>query len=374
MGSMSRAFVLGIVALTVSACAARAGQPQSQGLGIAIERPQTPQAIAVYEGPGSVSPAHTYQLGFEIPGRIARVNFDVGDRVAAGAVLAALDASDYGAQADAADAQASFAPSAAKAQLDRAQAAAALAHANYVRAENLYSSGAISAQARDSAVAAERDAQAQVNAARAQLTQSGGAVASARYAHITLGKTELRSPADAIVQKRTIEPGDTASAGAIAFTLISAATPDVLVSVPERVRSRIPVGTTAVVIAGTRRYAGVVSRAEPAADELSRTAQVRVRAPGLGIPVGSVVDVQLGVTRVNGESLPLGSVMTDAAGRTSVELYDATAHTVITRPVHVVASAGDRVIVDGVAPADFVVIQGQYEAKPGDRVHVVETH
>lgn len=358
-------------AAVVSGCAARASSPTPQGLGIAVAHPQKPPAIAIYDGPGSVSPAHTYQLSFEIPGRIARVNYDVGDRIAAGAILATLDASDYAAQADAAGAQAQFAPIAAKAQLDRAQAAATLAHANYLRAQNLYATGAISAQARDAAVAAQRDALAQVDAARAQLTQSGAAIATAQYAQITLGKTVLRSPADALVQKRNIEPGDTASPGATAFTLISAGTPDVLVAVPERVRAQIPVGTAAIVLVDGRHYSGSVSRAEPAADELSRTAQLRVRVPGFAVPVGSVVDVQLGVTRAQGLSVPLGAVMTDASGRTSVELFDSSTNTVAARPVRVIANAGDRVICSGVAASDSVVTQGQYEARPGDRVHVV---
>ena len=373
MRTSIKLLLLGASAVIVSGCAARASSPAARGLGIAVEHPQTPETTAIYEGPGSISPAHTYQVSFEVPGRIARVNYDVGDRVAAGAVLATLDANDYAAQAGAASAQAQFAPNAAKAQLDRAQAAATLAHANYLRAQDLYSTGAISAQARDAAVAAEHDALGQVDAARAQLTQSGAALANAQYAQIMLGKTVLRSPAEVLVQKRAIEPGDTASPDVTAFTLISAGTPDVLVAVPERVRAAIQVGTTASVLSGGRRFRGIVSRAEPAADELSRTAQVRVRVPGLHVPVGSVVDVQLGAAQTHGLSLPLGAVMTDPSGRTSVEVYDSFSNTLTARPVRVVSNAGDRVIVSGVTTSDAVVTQGQYEAKPGDRVHVVSS-
>ena len=232
-------------AVVVAGCAARAASPESQGLGIAVEHPQAPSMLAVYEGPGSVTPAHTYQLSFEIPGRVASVNYDVGDRVPGGAVLASLDASDYAASAAAASAAAASAPDAARAQLERAQAAAALAHANLARYDMLYSQGAISAQVRDNAVAADRDASAQVNAARAQMTQSSAAVANSQLAQITLGKTELVAPADTIVQKRDIEPGDTAQPGGAAFMLISAGVPDVLVAVPERVLDEISVGTPA---------------------------------------------------------------------------------------------------------------------------------
>jgi len=358
-------------AATLSACAARAAAPPSQGLAVSVTHPQTPQALAIYEGPGSVTPAHTYQVSFEIPGRIASVNYDVGDRVPAGAVLASLDSSDYAAQATAASAQAAAAPSAAQAQLARAQAAASLAHTNVVRYDMLYRQGDVAAQVRDNAVAADQDAQAQLNAARAQITQSGAAVANSHLAQITLGKTSLISPAATIVQKRAIEPGDTASPASTAFTLISAGTPDVLVAVPERVLGQIHVGTTAAVGSGTRSYAGSVIRLEPAADELSRTAQVRIHVANLPLAAGTVVTVKLGVTHADGLSIPLGAVITDAQGRTSVELYDPVTKTLASRAIDVISDDSDRVAVRGLAPSDEVVTQGQYEAKPGDHVHVV---
>jgi multidrug efflux pump subunit AcrA (membrane-fusion protein) len=116
---------------------------------------------------------------------------------------------------------------------------------------------------------------------------------------------------------------------------------------------------------------GVVTRLEPAADELSRTAQVRVRVANHPLAAGTVVTVKLGVAHADGLSIPLGAVITDADGRTSVELYDATTKTLSARPIHVVSDDGDRVIVNGIATTDVVVTQGQYEAKPGDHAHVV---
>lgn len=411
-------FLLAVsTAALVSACAARASQQAPQGFAIAVERPQMPEPLAAYDGPGSVAPEHIYQLSFEIPGRIAQVNYDVGDRVRSGEVLASLDGSDYAAEAAAAAAQAQAAEAqnrkvdngarpqerrsaldavdAAGAQVDRAVAATSLAHANYIRAENLYAGGAISAQQRDSAEAAERDAHAQVNAAGAQLAvaqqqrsltddgarvedraaaraQAAAAAASAQLAQITLGKTTMTAPADSIVQKRAIEPGDMASPGAPAFTLISAGVPDVLVAVPERVLADIRVGTPALVTLGSRTYNGAVLRLEPAADALSRTAQVRVRVPRLDLPAGAVVNVKLGVRSMAGLSIPLGALITNADGQTSVELYDAADQTVTTRQVRIEANNGEHVVVSGLSSSDVVVTQGEYEAKPGDRVRVVE--
>ncbi|MGB8264786.1 MAG: biotin/lipoyl-binding protein, partial [Candidatus Velthaea sp.] len=68
-----------------------------------------PGTRAIYRGPGTVAAAHTYRIGFEIPGRVTSVRVDVGDRVAAGTVLATIDTSDYGAQYRAAAARAASA-------------------------------------------------------------------------------------------------------------------------------------------------------------------------------------------------------------------------------------------------------------------------
>ena len=180
------------------------------------------------------------------------------------------------------------------------------------------------------------------------MTQSSAAVANSQLAQITLGKTELVAPADTIVQKRDIEPGDTAQPGSAAFMLISAGVPDVLVAVPERVLDEISVGTPARVTAGSRTFTGSVSRLEPAADDLSRTVQVRIRVAHLPLVAGSVVEVALDVHRQTGLSLPLGAVMTDADGHASVELYQPAAKTVSIASAHVLGNAGDRVTVSGI--------------------------
>src|SRR5271166_1234212 len=91
MRELNRLLLLIAVAATVSGCAARAAQPESQGLAVAVEHPQQPRATSLYEGPASVTPAHTYHLSFQVPGRVASVNYDVGDKVPAGAAIASLD-------------------------------------------------------------------------------------------------------------------------------------------------------------------------------------------------------------------------------------------------------------------------------------------
>ncbi|HYZ16590.1 MAG TPA: efflux RND transporter periplasmic adaptor subunit [Candidatus Acidoferrum sp.] len=393
---------------------------------MATKRPPTPVTLAIalapgsqplYNGPGSVVPAHVYHVAFEIPGRVAAVNADVGDRVRAGSVLAALDQADYAAQARNAEARAleadaqalkatdgsrpqerdaaDGAVAAAKAQLDRASTDQRLAERNAERFGPLYASGDIAAQQHDQTMAAARDAEAAVAAVRAQLAQAEAqralvlegtraedvaasiagaqaAHASADFARVTLAKTRILAPADAYVQQRAVEPGSDAQAGTTAFVLIDARTPDVQIAVPESRLDGIAVGTGAIVQSAGRRYRGTVARIEPDADAATRTAQVRVRVPGLRARSGAVVDVSLGSAKVPAQAtVPLGAIVADPSGGSSVLVYDPVNARAVRRAVHVISGDGERAQIVGIAPGTRVVRAGASLVRPGARVVVV---
>ena len=407
-----------LAALTLAGCAARAaGTTAPPATPVTLATALAPASRAQYTGPGSVAPRRLYRIAFEVPGRVVAVNADVGDRVAAGTVLAALDGSDYAAQARAADARALEASAtaakarngaraqerfaadqsvaAAQAQLERALAAQRLADANRARFDTLYASGDVAASQHDQTVASARDADAAVNAARAALAQAqaqrslvhdgtrnedlvasaaeaSAARASADLARVTLGKTRIVAPADALVQQRSVEPGNAAQPGASAFVLVDAHAPDVLVAVPETRLDGIAPGTAATIRLAGRTYRGSVARIEPAADAASRTAQVRVRVPDLHARDGAIVDVALGSTRSGGDaSIPLASLLTDPSGGASVLVYDDGSRTAAKRAVHVISGDADRALVTGIAPGTRVVRAGAALVKPGAALAVV---
>ncbi|HTV74244.1 MAG TPA: efflux RND transporter periplasmic adaptor subunit [Candidatus Acidoferrales bacterium] len=409
------------VSLALAGCGANAStaaSPASQTLAVTVERARIPQPQAVFSGPGSVVAAHTYQLAFEIPGRVASVNADVGDRVAAGSTLASLVDDDYRAQLSAAQASAAQAHAqarkalsgarpqekasahdavrSAQAQLDQAQAALTLARANALRSQHLFVEGAISAQANDSATAAQQSAQAGVDAARAALVsarnqaslvdtgarsedraaalaQAAGADAASDLAAITLRKTVLVAPAGAFVLRRTIDVGDEVAPGVVAFTLTSAGAPDVIVSVPEANSEEITAGMPAVVTAGDRLYDARVTRIDPEADPVTRTVQVRLHAAALSLRPGAVVIAAIGTQRPQGTSIPLPAILTAADGGTSVAIADPHAHTARHVPVHLLSLQGDRAIVSGLRPGELVITAGQYSVHPGQHINIVST-
>jgi HlyD family secretion protein len=400
----------------VVGCAAKAQPPaHDDAVAIAIEPARPAQSPAVYSGPGTVAAQHTYRIAFEIPGRVIAVNADVGDRVAAGETLAALDGSDYGAQLRAANARADEAAAnaakahngarpgeraaaaesvaSAQAQLDRAEAAARLADTNARRLQSLYVNGDVSAQANDTAATAAQDASGGLAAARAQLAaaqaqralvdegprdedlhaaaaEADAARASADNAAVTLAKTTLVAPAGAYVLSRNIEPGSDAQPGQLAFVLVDARDPDVLVAVPSARIGGVRLGMRADVGVDGRRYSARVERFEPSADPTTRTAFVRLRVVGLHAADGSVAHVVLGARQALGASVPLGAVI-DRQGTRTVAVYEGAHRTVAYRAVHVISVDGDRAIVRGIALGESVVVAGQYEAHPGDPVRVV---
>jgi RND family efflux transporter MFP subunit len=259
----------------------------------------------------------------------------------------------------------------------------------------LFAQGAVSAQQADAAAAAQRDGDAAVDAARAQLAaatqqaslvdagprsedraaaqaQWQAAAATAQLARVTLAKTELVAPANAIVQRRDIEPGDLAQPGSEAFVLEDSGIPDVVVSVPERYAGQIHIGDHATITYRGSTYRAAIYRVEPAADAVTRTLEVRVRGARLPLPLGGIVEVALGEASSRGASIPLGALIVDAStGRRVVEIYDASHHTVAMRDVRLISTQGDAAIVAGLQAGEPIVVAGEYEAKPGVAVHVV---
>jgi len=384
-------------------------------LAVVVEPAGTAAPLAIYTGPGAVAAAHTYRVAFEISGRVAAVNADVGDRVTAGATLASLDDTDYREQLAAAQArldaaaaaaaraengarpqeraQADESVAAARATVARAQAALDLARDNDARDAQLVGAGDIAAQTADTTHTAFVDAQGQLRSAQAQLaaTEANAALvragpraedraaagadaaearASAALAATTLAKTSIHAPADAYVLARDVEPGNVAVPGAVAFTLTDAGTPDVLIDVPEALVGGIGTGTGARVSANGRSVTGFVTRIEPSADDATRAAQVRVRAPELALRPGAVVSVALGPRQPGGASVPVGAILTER-GTTFVETYDARRGTVARRAVRISGSDGERADVSGIPPGAPVVVMGQHQAEPGDPVRVV---
>lgn len=149
---------------------------------------------------GPVSAVEEMQLGVELSGlRVTALHVDAGQAVKRGQLLLTLDHRMLNAELAQADAA-----------LREAEAAAGLARSNFARGENLAHDKYISAMQLDELRAARTQGEARLGTARA----------ARNTAALRRSFADLRAPADGIISKRLVQPGQVVLAGSELLRLI----------------------------------------------------------------------------------------------------------------------------------------------------------
>jgi HlyD family secretion protein len=164
---------------------------------------------------GTLSPLDSVEVGAEVTGRVTRVLVDINDSVKKDQVLVEIDTEQLQARVDESEAQLRS----ARASQANATATVKEAESKAVRAREMHRRGLISDQDLESAEATLERAKASVSTSAAQTTVAGASLKSART---SLGKAIIRAPMDGIVLARTVEVGQTVTAGfqtPVLFTL-----------------------------------------------------------------------------------------------------------------------------------------------------------
>jgi HlyD family secretion protein len=179
---------------------------------------------------GTINAVTTVQVGSQVSGTIQTLFADFNSHVKKDQVIAQIDPSLFQgallqAKADLADAQANLVVS--KANLDKANAAAAQAKLDFTRYTTLANEGVVPTQQLDTARAASQSADAAVGAAKAQVTQASAQVQQ-KSAAVTVAQTNvehstIRSPIDGTVIARSVDVGQTVAASLQAPTLFTIA-------------------------------------------------------------------------------------------------------------------------------------------------------
>ena len=154
---------------------------------------------------GTLQALVTVEVGSQISGQIKQVLVDFNDVVVKGQVMAILDPQTYVSRVRQSQANVNS----SGAGLRQAQANAAKAKADYDRAKFLFDKGITAQAALDTAKAAHLVALANVEAARAAISQSQAAMS---INQLDLGRTTIVAPIAGIVVDRQIEPGQTVAA------------------------------------------------------------------------------------------------------------------------------------------------------------------
>ena len=247
------------------------------------------------------------ELAFNASGRIADSLVREGDRVAKGQPLARLDTTRLELQLAQAQAAANSQRSqAAKlragsrpeeirqaaAQRDAARAAAVDARQIYERQLDLVARRFVSQQQADIAKNSLDARQEQLKAAEEALrlaelgprkediatAEANLAAQEAAVAGLAqdISEGKLKAPADGIIEKRVLEPGDMASPQKPVFTLALADAPWARVYLPETALGRVPVGARASISTDShpdRKYPGWVGYVSPTAEFTPKTVE-----------------------------------------------------------------------------------------------------
>jgi HlyD family secretion protein len=164
---------------------------------------------------GTVQPTTQVEVSSEMSGIVRAVNVDNNNLIKKGDVLASLDTERFAAQL------ASMAASVtgAKAKLADAQATLKAAEATLKRQSNLQRRGVTTAQDLETAEATQQRARAATETAQAEIDIAN---ANLKLKQLDITKSQILSPIDGIVLKRTVEPGQTVASSLqapVLFTL-----------------------------------------------------------------------------------------------------------------------------------------------------------
>lgn len=290
---------------------------------------------------GSLDPAASVQLGFQVGGRLAALLVHRGDAVTAGQALARLEADLASAQL----AQAEAAVEGAAAQLAAGEAA-------FQRATALHEARGMSDQQ-------YQDAKAAVEAGRAGLEQ---ARAAARLAKTNLRFQTLTSPIAGVVSGAPDNAGTVVGPGTPLFLIEDLSALQLKATAPETA-TWLSAGLTATVISGAGASASAtVTRVLPALDPVTRRlpVELRVDAPPPAMRAHSFARATVqSATEVDAWQVPRTAVVARPEYAVFVVPAGAPDSAEPARvPVSVISETTDRAILQGALQAgDRVVVE-----------------
>jgi HlyD family secretion protein len=248
--------------------------------------PETNVEVRLF-GIGTVEAQVLSKVGFQVSGKIVKVEADQGDFVKAGTLLAKLDDAAQRAKllkSEVALRQAAANLAKVEAQVDRARATYQQKKAVNLRRQTLVARGSVSQEIADDAQTAEEVARSDLRIVEADSAiarvQQEDAAAQYRIDAVLLEQHELRAPFDARVIARHKEAGSVANAGEAVFTLIEPNSIWVRAYVDEALAGGLAIGQTAFVRLRSEPaqvYEGEIVRIDQENDRVTEERKIYVR-------------------------------------------------------------------------------------------------
>lgn len=298
------------------------------------------------------------RLSFKVPGTIDSLHVSVGDAVAAGQLIAALNPTDYALQVQEAEAA-----------LSRGMADARNAAAVYRRVQQLYENQNASKSELDGARAAAEASAAQVRSIQKQL----------ELARRQVEYTRLHAPLDGNITLVPAEVNENVQAGQPVAVLASTGDTEVAITAPEGDIASIAAGDAAQVrfdaVPGAV-YEAVVTEVGVASGTFSTTYPVTLRLrehdprlrPGMAAEAALFLAPAEAGARLH---VPAAAVRDSGAGRTVFVLEDGGPGKAVARERPVETGQLTRhgiEVLAGLAPGDRVITAGVSRIRDGQEV------
>jgi membrane fusion protein, multidrug efflux system len=297
---------------------------------------------------GTMEAVHGVTVSADLPGTVAKINFESGKSVQAGDILVELDTRQE------------------RAQLASLQAQHELSSLNYDRAKNLSNAGVVSRQDYDRANADQRQTEANVAEVKA-----------------TIERKIIRAPFSGILGLRKVNLGQYLAAGAPIVSLQSLDPIYVDFGIPQEAALKVQVGRQLVVTSDDlpgREFRGQVTALDSVVDQTTRNIQVQatLRNPGGKLKPGMFVQVDAtSGAPGNFVTLPASAISYAPYGDSVFVITDMkdpkgqTYRGVRQQFVKVGPARGDQVaILSGVKSGEEVVTSGVFKLRNGAAVQV----
>ena len=335
---------------------------------------------------GVFQPFQEVDVHGKVSGYIRKIFVDIGDRVRQGQTLAVLEVPELraevaGAQAGISQTQQNIAR--LQSETAREQAGYAAVHANYLRLKQASDQqpGLVAAQELDDALAKDRSAASQVDAARSAVGAAQGQLGVSRAENLRVSSLAqydtITAPFTGVVTMRYADTGSLIPAGTaegLSQAVVRLAQSDVLrlrMPIPERDVPLVHVGSTVSVHvqATGQQFSGTVVRFTRDVSNATRTmmTEVDINNPALTLTPGMYADVTFNLEQKNHALLiPASAVI--QGDQPSVLLVDRN-NRVEKRAVDLgIAGANQQEIASGLQPGDRVIIGGIATLQPGQQV------
>jgi RND family efflux transporter MFP subunit len=306
----------------------------------------------------------------KVSGYIRHIYVDIGDRVHQGQTLAVLEVPEL--QAEVAGAQAG---------ITQTQQNIARLQNEVAREQATYAAGLVAAQELEDALAKDRSAASQVDAAKSAVAAAQGQLGVSRAENLRVTSMEqyatITAPYNGVVTTRYADTGSLIPAGTaegLNQAVVRLAQSDVLrlrMPVPERDVPLVHVGSqvTVHVQATGQQFPGTVVRYTRDVSNSTRTmlTEVDVNNPDLTLTPGMYADVTFNLEQKN-DALIIPASAIIQGDQPSVMLVDSN-NRVQKRPIVLgISGANSQEVTSGLQSGDRIIIGGQSELQPGQQV------